>query len=352
MELDELFAHLPPIRQEDLADSKAHWDNLAKPLGSLGALETAITKMAALTGRVDFALNRRTLVVVCADNGVIAHNVSQSDETVTAAVTTALGAGTSTANYMARQVGCQVLPVDVGVKDFGGAPGVLSRRIRNGTADMTVEPAFSRRECIQALRLGIDLAGERKQQGDDCLLLGEMGIGNTTTTCAVASVLLGREPEELAGRGSGLSNQGLQNKIAAIQAAVAVNRPDPADPVDVLHKVGGLDLAVLTGLCIGGRLHRLPVLLDGVISDVAALCAVRLCPQVKQALTASHLSAEPAAKRMLEELELTPLICAGMRLGEGTGAVAALGLLDTAMSVYHSGHTFNHLGIDAYTPQS
>lgn len=352
MELDELLAQITPVKEEDRAASKAHWDNLAKPLGSLGRLETAITEMAALTGRVDFALNQRTLVVVCADNGVIAQGVSQSDETVTAAVTAALGEGTSTANIMARQVGCQVLPVDVGVKDFAPAPGVLSRRIRNGTADITTGPAFTRQECVDAILLGASLAKERKEQGDDCLLLGEMGIGNTTTTCAVASVLLGRKPEELAGRGSGLSNLGLQRKIWSIETAIALNQPNPEDPIDVLHKVGGLDLAVLTGLCIGGRLYRVPILLDGVISDVAALCAIRLCSTVKQALTASHLSEEPAAEQMLKELGLIPLICAGMRLGEGTGAVAALGLLDTAMSIYHSGHTFGQLGIDAYTPQS
>ncbi|MCD8212230.1 MAG: nicotinate-nucleotide--dimethylbenzimidazole phosphoribosyltransferase [Oscillospiraceae bacterium] len=341
----------PPVLPGDLETARLRWDGLAKPLGSLGQLEDAITKMAALSGNADFSLRQRTLLVICADNGVIAQGVSQSDETVTAAVTKALGAGESTVSYMARQVGCGVLPVDVGVKDFTGAPGVMDRRIRNGTDDITAGPAMERRECLRALELGIELAGERKEAGDDCLLLGEMGIGNTTTSCAVAAVLLRQQPEELAGRGSGLSDQGMERKIRAVETAIERNRPDPADPVDILQKVGGLDLVVLTGLCLGGRLYRLPVILDGMISDTAALCAVRMRPAVREALTAGHQSQEPAAEQLLSELQLNPLISAGMRLGEGSGAVAALGLLDTAMSVYQSGHTFQHLGIDAYTPQ-
>lgn len=328
-----------------------HWDNLAKPLGSLGALEEAVTKIGALTGDPAVRLDQRVLFVLCADNGVIAQGVTQSDESVTRAVTTSLGQGTSTVNFMAAQTGCRVVPVDLGVRDFPGAPGVLSRRVRNGTADISRGPAMTRAECIQAVETGISLARAARAEGASILLMGEMGIGNTTTSCAVASVLLGREPEELVGRGAGLSDAGLVRKTQAIRRAIASNAPDPADPIDVLQKVGGLDVAGLCGLCLGGAYSRIPVLLDGLIADVAALCAARLCPRAADALLAAHLSAEPGAGCVLEALGLQGMISAGMRLGEGSGAVAALPLLDLALSVYQSGHTFAALGIEAYTPQ-
>ena len=327
------------------------WDSLAKPLGSLGLLEDMVTRIAALTGREEVTLPRRVLLVLCADNGVVAQGVSQSDSSVTAAVARALGEGRSTVSYMARPVRCRVVPVDLGMDGFPGAPGVLSRRVRNGTGDISLGPAMTREECLRAMETGVELAREQKEAGASILLTGEMGIGNTTTSCAVVSVLLSLPPQELAGRGAGLSDAGLARKTAAIRRAIQVNSPDPGDPIDVLAKVGGLDLAGLCGLCLGGALYRLPVLLDGLIATAAALCAVRLCPPAGDALLASHLSAEPAARAVLEALGLSGPLCAGMRLGEGSGAVAALALLDLALAVYNSGNTFGRLGIDAYTPQ-
>lgn len=351
MTLEETLSSIHGADEGAREASLHWWDSLAKPLGSLGRLEEAVTRIAALTGSANVVLDERVLLVLCADNGVIAQGVSQSDETVTAAVTTALGAGHSTVNYMAHAARCRVLSVDVGVRDFPGAAGVLSRRVRNGTADITQGPAMTRPDCIKAIETGIALAGEQKARGASILLTGEMGIGNTTTSCAVASVLLGLPPRSLAGRGAGLSDVGLERKVRAIERAIDFNRPDSADPVDVLQKVGGLDLAGLCGVCLGGALYRVPVLLDGLIATVAALCAVGLCPDAKDALLASHLSAEPAARAVLDALGLEGLISAGLRLGEGSGAVAALTLLDLALSVYHSGNTFDQIGIEAYTPQ-
>lgn len=342
------------VRGGDTAAREAalrQWDGLAKPLGSLGVLEEMVARIAALTGSADVALPERVLLVLCADNGVTAQGVSQSNASVTAAVTSALGAGGSTVSHMARAAGCRVLPVDLGVLDFPGASGVLNRRVRNGTADITQGPAMTRAECVRAIETGIALAEEQAARGASILLTGEMGIGNTTTSCAVACALLGRPPEELAGRGAGLSDAGLARKVRAIRQALRVNDPDPADPVDVLRKVGGLDIAGLCGVCLGGALCRVPVLLDGLIAAVAALCAVGLCPPARDALLASHVSAEPAAGMLLDELGLSGPISAGLRLGEGSGAVAALPLLDMALGVYHSGHTFGELGIEAYTPQ-
>lgn len=351
MTLEAVLAGIRPGDPAARAAALRWWDSLAKPLGSLGQLEDAITKIAALTGDPNVRLDKRVLFVACADNGVICRGVSQSDERVTQAVTKALGQGTSTVNYLAAQANCQVVPVNVGVRDLDFTPGVLPRKIRNGTNDCSVGSAMRRDECIRAIETGIQLALDAKALGADLLLTGEMGIGNTTTSCAVASVLLDRDPAELVGRGSGLSDAAFLQKIQVLRQAIAVNRPDPADPVGVLSAVGGLDIAALCGLCLGGAYARVPVLLDGFIADVAALCAVQLCPAVKDALLASHVSAEPGARTVLQVLGLSGLISAGLRLGEGSGAVMALPLLDMALAVYHSGHTFGALGIDAYTPQ-
>jgi len=327
-----------------------HWNSLAKPLGSLGQLETAVAKIAALTGSADIRLDHRALYVFCADNGVVAQGVSQSDASVTEAVARALGEGRSTVNYLTDGLNCTVIPVDVGMACETAPNGVWDRRVRSGTADITQGPAMSRADCLAALQTGFDLACQARRQGADILLSGEMGIGNTTTSAAVLSVLLDRPPKELTGRGAGLSDQGLRRKTAAIETALLVNGPDPADPIDVLTKVGGLDLAALCGFYLGAACSRCPVLLDGLITCAAALCAARLCPQVRDALLASHCSAEPAARLALEALSLSPLLSAGLRLGEGSGASAALPLLDMALRVYHSGNTFRTIGIEPYQP--
>ncbi len=350
MALEEIIAGILELPAADLYRARQRWNTLAKPLGSLGVLEENITKLAALAGNQTVTLNRRTLLVVCSDNGVVAQGISQSDASVTTAVAAALGRGDSTVNYMAKTANCTVLPVDAGMLE-PTPEGVLNRKLLWGTGDISVGPAMSREICIRAMETGAALAEEQVKNGTDILLLGEMGIGNTTTSAAVASVLLHREPGEMTGRGAGLSDKGLQRKIRIIAQAIAVNRPNPEDPIDVLAKVGGLDLAVLCGICLGGARCRVPVLLDGVITNTAALCAVKLCSRVRDVLIASHVSQEPAAKLLLEALDLKPCISAGLHLGEGSGAVLALPLLDQALAVYNSGHTFAALGIDAYTPQ-
>ena len=350
--MHELLQSIPAPDEEARALSMRRWDSVAKPLGSLGLLEPAVTKIAALRGNANVKLERRTLLVFCADNGVVARGVSQCGSEVTARVACALAEGRSTVNAMARPADCRVIPVDVGILDFPGHPGVLNRRVRNGTGDISSGPAMTREECLRAILAGAALARDQATEGTDILLLGEMGIGNTTTAGAVCAALLGLTPAEATGRGAGLSDAGMQRKREAIQNALDVNAPDPADPVDVLAKVGGLDMAALCGAFLGAAASRLPVVIDGFICAAAALCAARLCPEAREAMLASHVSAEPAARMLLEALELQAPITAGMRLGEGSGAVALLGLLDLALAVYGSGQTFDRLGIEAYTPQN
>lgn len=348
MELRSLLSNIAPPDSMAAAEAQRRWDALAKPLGSLGRLEEAVVRIAALTGDADVRLDRRTLLVFCADNGVVAQGVSQCGSEVTAAVARALASGESTVCSMARAARCRVQGVDMGIRDFPLCKGVLSCRIANGTGDISLGPAMSREDCLSAIRAGAGLA---MVQEANILALGEMGIGNTTTAAAVTSVLLDLPPERLAGRGAGLSTAGLTRKIEVIRRAIEVNRPDGVDPIDVLSKLGGLDIAAMCGAYLGAALRRIPVLIDGMIGAAAALCAVRLCPNAGAAMLASHVSAEPASGVLLEEMGLRPLIDAGLRLGEGSGAVAALPLLDMALEVYRSGHGFDKLGIAAYTPQ-
>ena len=347
----DLLNTITPPDEVARAEARRRWNDCAKPLGSLGLLETALEDIAALTGSADIRLDRRAVLVLCADNGVVAQGVTQSPSSVTGLVAKQLAARRTSVCRMAQAARCQVVPVDVGILDFQEMPGVLSRRIGNGPGAIPQGPAMTRRQAEQALHTGMELVREQQALGVDLLATGEMGIGNTTTSSAVACVLLGRPAEEMTGRGAGLSDQGLQKKTAAIRRALEVNRPDPSDPLDILQKVGGFDIAAMCGVFLGGALYRVPVLIDGLISAVAALCALRLCPAAGKAMLASHVSAEPAGGLVLEALGKQPLITAGMRLGEGTGAVAAMPLLDLALAVYRESYTFEEGGIEAYQPQ-
>ncbi|MDE6880473.1 MAG: nicotinate-nucleotide--dimethylbenzimidazole phosphoribosyltransferase [Oscillospiraceae bacterium] len=351
--VEEVLAAIVPDQREESARQAARrqWAAVAKPLGSLGLLETALEDIAALTLDAAITLDRRTLLLLCADNGVVAQGVTQTDSGVTAVVARSAAAGRSSVCRMARVADCQVTPVDMGVLDLPPTENILDRRIGNGTGDITQGPAMSREQVRRAVLAGVGLVREQKERGVRLLATGEMGIGNTTTTSAVACVLLDRPAKDLTGRGAGLSDQGLRRKIWAVETAITANRPDPLDSLDVLAKVGGFDLAGLCGVFLGGAAYRVPVLMDGLISTVAALCAVRLCPETKKALLASHVSAEPAGQLVLDQLGKKPLITAEMRLGEGTGAVAAIPLLDMALALYRDGTTFDGYGMQAYTPQ-
>ena len=349
-ELKNLLAAVTPPDEAARAAAHAHWAALAKPLGGLGRLEAMVEDAAALTGDPVPDVSRRAVLVLCADNGVVAQGVSQTDASVTRAVLENLTARRTSVCRMAAAAHCDVVPVDMGIAG-APVPGAADCRIAAGTADFTTGPAMTRAQAVQAIAAGIALVRAQKQNGAQLLATGEMGIGNTTTSSAVASVLLGRPAEEMTGRGAGLSDEGLARKVAAIRKALAVNRPDPADVLDVLRKVGGFDIAGLCGVFLGGALYGVPVLMDGFISAVAALCALRLCPLAGKAMLASHVSAEPAGALVLEALGKRPLITAGMHLGEGTGAVAAIPLLDMACAVYHGCYTFHDGGIEAYQPQ-
>lgn len=346
----EQIQKITPPSEQARAEAKARWMACAHPLGSLGLLETMVEDMAALLETPEIDIQQKEVLVFCADHGVVAQGVSQSDSSVTTAIVHGLAAGRTAVCKMAERAGCRVIPVDMGVRDLPPTEGVLSRRVGNGTGDFTLGPAMTREQAALAIRYGMELAEERKNQGTGLLATGEAGIGNTTASTAMACVWTGLPPEKLTGRGAGLSDEGLRRKISAVQKALEVNRPEANDPLDVLSKVGGFDIAAMCGAFLGGARYGVPVLADGFISSVAALCALRLCPAAEKAVFASHVSAEPAGKLMLELLGKKTLLSAGMRLGEGTGAVAVMPLLDMALSVYRDSYTFAECGIEAYQP--
>ena len=344
--ISDLTAQIRPPSERAMADARARWDSIAKPLGSLGRLEDAVVRIAGLTGSADVCLNRRTVVVFCADNGVVAEGVTQTDASVTAIMAAGIARGDSCVCKMAAAANADVLPVDIGMAT--PAAGVRNLCIARGTGNLARGPAMTRAQAERAILCGVRLAEELHAVGCRVLITGEMGIGNTTSSAAVASVLLGLPPETAVGRGAGLSDLGLLRKLAAVENGIRVNRPNPADALDVLIKVGGLDIAGMAGLYLGGALYRVPVVVDGLISAAAALVAYRLCPACACAMLASHVSAEPASAALLSAVGLSPLITAGLRLGEGTGGVCLLPLLDLALSVYRDMSTYGDVGIEPY----
>ncbi|MBC8569297.1 nicotinate-nucleotide--dimethylbenzimidazole phosphoribosyltransferase [Zongyangia hominis] len=352
MTMEETIKCIRPLDEGAMEAAKDRWDAIAKPLHSLGLLEDAIVKIAGMTGSVRVTLDKRAVIVMCADNGVVAEGVTQTGNEVTGIVAENMTRGETSVCQMARVARAQVIPVDIGVAGTVEGPGLIRAKVSPGTANMARGPAMTRAQAVQAVETGIRVACDCVRSGCRILATGEMGIGNTTTSSALASVFLGRPPEEVTGRGAGLSDAGLSKKVAAIRRAIAVNRPDPADPLDTLSKVGGLDIAGLAGVFLGGAACRVPVLLDGFISGAAALTAARLCPPAAGYMLASHVSKEAAAHWILEELGLSPFLTAQMCLGEGTGAVAALPILDMALAVYGGMSTFADIEMEAYEPLS
>ncbi|MCI8714390.1 MAG: nicotinate-nucleotide--dimethylbenzimidazole phosphoribosyltransferase [Oscillospiraceae bacterium] len=343
--LARALAAIRPMNQEGPAAARRHWDAVAKPLNGLGQLEEVIARMAG-TAPLKREV-RKCVVPFCADNGVVAEGVTQTDSSVTAVVAGNMLTGAASVCCMGRVAGAAVLPVDAGM--LTEVPGMRSIKVSRGTANLAGEPAMTRRQCLAVLLAGLELAGELAEEFD-ILAAGEMGIGNTTTSSAVAAALLERPAAEMTGKGAGLSDEGLRRKIEVIDRALARHRPEPGDPVDVISKVGGYDIAAMTGFYLGCALHRVPAVMDGFISTVAALAAVRLCPAAGDALIASHLSAEPGAGHVMEALGLRPLLRLGMALGEGTGAVSVMPLIDMALRVYFDMPSFDNAGIEAYQP--
>lgn len=332
----------------------ARWQNVAKPLGSLGVLEEDIVRIAGMQGTEKIDINKRALLVFCADNGVVEEGVTQAGQEVTAAVASCITRGMSCSCLMAEKAGADVFPVDVGIAGDLGESGMFhpltDRKIRKGTANFTKEPAMTRREALAAVLTGMDLVRVLSGLGYRILAVGEMGIGNTTTSSALASVLLGKDPLTVTGRGAGLGADGLSRKVDAIRRGLKLHHPSCDDGVGLLASVGGLDLAAMAGVFLGGAVYGIPVVIDGVICAAAAAAACAIDKRAGDFMLASHVSKEPAAVLLLEHLKLHPAVSAGLCLGEGTGALTIFPLLDMAAAVYGQMCTFTEMEIGAYHP--
>lgn len=329
--------------------ARKRWDSIAKPLHSLGLLEDLVVRIAEVQGTPDVRIDRRCALVFCGDHGVVHRGVSQTDSKVTAIVAKSIAEGTGNINLMASSVNTDVFAVDMGM--LTRVPGTIDKRIGSGTADITEGPAMSREQAENAVLAGIGLMKSLSEQGYQVAVIGEMGIGNTTAASAIASILLNLPPEEVTGRGAGLSDAGLRRKIDAIHRAIAVNRPEANDPMDVLAKLGGFELAGMAGAYLGGMKYHIPTIPDGMIPAASALLAARIDPAVPGSLLPGPVSREPADRRILDAMGLEPVIHAQTALGEGTGGILLLPLLDMALKVYYGPHTFEALKMEAYTPQ-
>ena len=331
MTLEETLQKIHPLDEKAMEISRKRWDSIAKPLHSLGKMEDLVVQIAGITGSSDMNLKKRALVAMCADNGVVEEGVTQTGQEVTAIVAENFLTGDTSACTMCRQCGTDVYPVDVGMAVDTKVPTDL--KVAMGTRNMVKEPAMTREEAVKGIEAGIEMVSRLKAKGYGLLATGEMGIGNTTTSSAVASVLLDRPVEEMTGRGAGLSSDGLNRKITAIKKAIDKHQPDPKDAIDVLAKVGGLDIAGMAGVFIGGA---------------AALIAQRICPTIGDYMIASHVSKEPAAHLILEALGKEAVIHGDMCLGEGSGAVALFPFLDMGTAVYQSMSTFDDIHVEQY----
>lgn len=344
--LEHVINGIEPCDAEASALCRRRWDSIAKPLHSLGWLEEATARIAGAQHSAEVVTDKKILVPMCADNGVVAEGVTQTGQEVTAIVAENFLDEKSCAAIMCRMTGAQIHPVDIGMAV--DTPRVEKRKIAYGTRNFAKEPAMTRNEAVTALETGIALVGELKESGFRLIATGEMGIGNTTTSSAVASALLHVPAEEMTGRGAGLSGSGLQKKIRVIAEAIDRWNLYQQDVLTVLSCVGGFDIAGIAGMFLGGAYYHVPILIDGFISSVAALTAARLCPDALGYMIATHVSKEPAAHRILSELGLSPALDAGMCLGEGSGAVASFPLIDMAAEIYHKMSTFEQIQIDAY----
>lgn len=321
-------------------------DQLTKPPGSLGLLEEMAIRLAGIVGEPIPNLGKKAVVVCCGDHGVVEEGVTAYPSEVTEKMMANFAAGGAAINVISRQVGADVCVVDVGSKAKSVPDGVIDCRVRLGTDNLASGPAMSRDEAVRAVMIGVDMARRLKRDGVRVIAVGEMGIGNTTPATAIAAVMTGHPVDRLTGRGAGVDDEGLLRKVRVIERAIRINRPDPQDPLDVLAKVGGLEIGAMAGVMLGGALERMPVVIDGHISTSAALIAVGMAERVRKYLFASHLSEEPAHRMILEALGLKPLLHARMRLGEGTGAALLFPLMETAVALMREMATFADLGLE------
>ena len=341
--LTKLLNSITPLDETAMSAARERQAQLAKPPGSLGRLEDLSVQLAGISGKIHNSVEKKHLLVFAADNGVVEEGVSSAPQSVTLQQTINLTRHKTGASVLAKCFGCGITVCDVGVNADIREPAVLNRKIAYGTQNIAKGPAMTREQALTALLTGAELA---QTIDADVFGIGEMGIGNTTTSSAVLSVLLSADVESVTGRGGGITDDSFRKKKAVIQSAIQLNQPDKNDVIDVLSKVGGFDLAAMCGAFLGSAAGKKPVVIDGFISAVAALCAVKLCPNVRHYLIPSHASYEIGYQLAMDALKLQPIFLLNMRLGEGSGCPLAFQVLEAACAVINDMATFDQAGIN------
>lgn len=337
---------IKPVNLDLLLQAQTRLDNKTKPPGSLGRLEEFARRMAAISGTEEPDMSKKVVFTFAGDHGVVEEGVSLYPKEVTPQMVFNFLAGGAGVNVLARHSGAEVRVVDVGVDfDFGDTPGMLHRKVARGTRNFTKGPAMTREETVAALQVGIDLADQCRTERVGLVGTGEMGIGNTTPSSAIIAVISGKTVAEVTHRGTGIGDEALVNKIRVIEAGLALNKPDPQDPLDVLAKVGGLEIAAIAGLVLGCAANSIPVVIDGFISTAGALIASELHPNVRDYIFAAHESVEIGHSFMLERIGAEPILDLNFRLGEGTGAALAMGLIDAGVKIMKEMATFEQAGV-------
>jgi nicotinate-nucleotide--dimethylbenzimidazole phosphoribosyltransferase len=347
MKLQELIASIGPLDETAMLAAASRQNILIKPQGSLGRLEVVSIQLAGITGQCPPPIPlRKAIIVFAGDHGVVAQGVSAYPQEVTPQMVYNFLRGGAAINVLARQAGARVVVVDAGVaEELTPMEGLIAGKVAPGTADMTQGPAMTRDQATAALLLGARVAGEEIERGLDLLACGDMGIGNTTPSAAITAVCSGRPPAEVTGRGTGIEDEVVNHKVAVIERAIAVNRPDPADGLDVLAKVGGYEIGAIAGAMLAAAAARVPVVLDGYIATAGAMIAATLAPASAEYMIAGHRSQEPGHRIALAYLDLTPMLDLDLRLGEGTGAALAMPLVEAAARLLAEMATFADAGV-------
>ncbi len=344
--LNKTISRIKPIDKEAMANAQTRQDNLTKPQGSMGILEDISIRLAGIQGRTIPKIERKAIITMAGDHGVVAENIGNWPQEVTAQMVLNFLRGGAGINVISRQIGARVIVVDMGVATrFEVDPRLVSIKIAPGTRNMANGPAMTQEQAIRAVEAGIEIIDAEVEKGLDIVGTGDMGIGNTTPSAAICAIMTGRKVSEVTGRGTGLSDPQLKHKIAVIEKAISVNKPDAEKPLEVLSKVGGFEIAGLAGVMIGAAASRVAVVVDGFISGAAALIATAIAPGCKDYLFAGHLSTEPGHRFMLEHLGLKPLVNLEMRLGEGTGAALGISIVEAAARILSEMATFSEAGV-------
>ena len=345
MKINNKEYKITPVDKKAEALCQKRWDSIAKPLHSLGKMEDYLVQTAGITGDANVKFDKKALIVMCADNGVVAEGVTQSEQDVTAIVSENFLSDKATAAILCRKTGAEIFPIDIGI---AVDTKLENHKIAYGTRNMAKEPAMTREEAERAMEVGVQKVAELAGKGYKIIATGEMGIGNTTTSSALASYFLNEDVEKMTGRGAGLTSKALEKKIAVVRKAIEDYSPSFTDAVDALAALGGFDIAGLVGVFIGGAIYHVPIVMDGFISTTAALTATRICPECADYIMASHVSKEPAAEKVLATMGKEAALHCEMCLGEGTGAVTLFPILDLAVEIYEQMSTFEDIDIEAY----